>query len=67
MVLKIDDSAVTKLGMIKHPVQRPKDAAYQPSIQRAMVIGDSIWTVSTDGVQVNDMTTLAEQAYIPLH
>ena len=66
VVLKIDDSAVTKLGMIKHPVQRPKDGAYQPSIQRAMVIGDSIWTVSTDGVQVNDATTLAEQAYIPL-
>lgn len=66
VVLKIDDSAVTKLGMIKHPVQRPKDGAYQPSIQRAMVIGDSIWTVSTDGVQVNDATTLAEQTYIPL-
>ena len=67
VVLKIDDTAVTKLGMIKHPVQRQKDATYQPSIQRAMVIGDSIWTVSTDGVQVNDATTLAEQAYIPLH
>jgi uncharacterized secreted protein with C-terminal beta-propeller domain len=67
MVLKIDDSAVTKLGMIEHPVQKQKDNSYQPSIQRAMVIGDSIWTISTDGVQVNDATSLAQQAYIPLH
>ncbi|WP_219467441.1 beta-propeller domain-containing protein [Nonomuraea rhizosphaerae] len=66
MVLKIDDSSVTKVGMIKHPVKQQKDMSYQPSIQRAMVIGDSIWTVSTDGVQVNDATSLEEQAFIQL-
>ncbi|MEV4110800.1 beta-propeller domain-containing protein [Nonomuraea sp. NPDC049695] len=59
LVLKIDDSGVSKLGMIKHP-------ANEAGIDRAMVIGDSIWTVSYDGVQVNDAATLAQQAWIPL-
>ncbi|MEU0567769.1 beta-propeller domain-containing protein [Nonomuraea sp. NPDC005983] len=67
VVLKIDDSAVTKVGLIQHPVQKQQGQTYQPGIQRSMVIGDAIWTVSYDGVQVNDATTLAKQAWIPLH
>lgn len=67
MVLKIDDSGVSKLGMIKHPTQKqPGDYAYQPGIQRSILIGDSIWTLSQEGVQVNDAATLASQAWIPL-
>ncbi|MFI6918388.1 beta-propeller domain-containing protein [Nonomuraea spiralis] len=66
VVLKIDDSAVTKLGMIKHPTHQDKDYAYQPGITRSMVIGDAVWTLSWDGLQVNDATTLARQAWIPL-
>ncbi|MFI6733583.1 beta-propeller domain-containing protein [Nonomuraea sp. NPDC050451] len=62
LVLKIDDSGVTKLGMIKHPAKEE----YQAGIDRALVIGDSIWTLSYDGIQVNDAATLAEQAWIPL-
>jgi hypothetical protein len=30
-----------------------------------MVIGDSIWTLSTAGVKVSAMSTLADQAWIP--
>jgi uncharacterized secreted protein with C-terminal beta-propeller domain len=67
LVLKIDDAGVSKLGMIKHPVQEQQgDYPYQPGIQRSMVIGTSIWTLSQEGVQVNDATTLAAQAWIPL-
>jgi uncharacterized secreted protein with C-terminal beta-propeller domain len=67
LVLKIDDSGVSKLGMIKHPVQHEQEqGAYQPGIQRSMVIGDSLWTLSYEGLQVNDASTLAEQAWIPL-
>ncbi|MEU8247017.1 beta-propeller domain-containing protein [Nonomuraea sp. NPDC048916] len=65
MVLQIDDSSVTRRGLIEHPRQRAD--GYQPGIQRSMVIGDSIWTVSHGGVQVNDTTSLARQAWIPLH
>ncbi|NUP77017.1 MAG: hypothetical protein HOV96_05615 [Nonomuraea sp.] len=66
VVLKIDDSAVTRLGMIKHPSHQEQDYAYQPGIQRSMIIGDSVWTLSYDGLQVNDAATLDKQAWIPL-
>ncbi|MBF8188450.1 beta-propeller domain-containing protein, partial [Nonomuraea sp. K274] len=65
IVLRIDDSGVSKLGMITHPSQDLREHTYQPGIQRSMVIGEEIWTVSYAGVQVNDATTLAERAWIP--
>jgi uncharacterized secreted protein with C-terminal beta-propeller domain len=64
MVLKISDSEVSKAGMIEHPADR--DSAYPPGIQRSMIIGDSIWTFSYAGAQVNDAATLDRQAWIPL-
>jgi len=64
VVLKITDSKVSRVGMIKHPA--PKGENHQPGIQRSMIIGDSIWTFSYQGAQVNDATTLARQAWIPL-
>ncbi|MFI6596478.1 beta-propeller domain-containing protein [Nonomuraea sp. NPDC050536] len=67
VALKIDDSGISKLGMITHPVHKQDGYSYQPGIQRSMVIGDSVWTVSYDGVQVNDINNLATQAWIPLH
>ncbi|MFI6293301.1 beta-propeller domain-containing protein [Nonomuraea sp. NPDC050790] len=66
MVMKVDQNGVTKVGMVKHPKQTQKDFSYQPGIQRAMVIGDELWTVSYEGVQVNDATSLAEKAWIPV-
>lgn len=65
LALRIDASAVTRLGMITHPETRQGDTAYRPGIQRTLVIGDGLWTLSDAGVQVNDATSLAEQAWIP--
>lgn len=67
LVLQIGDAEVKELGMIKHPKQRQEGGySYEPGIQRSIVIGDSLWTVSYEGVQVNDLATLASQAWIPL-
>ncbi|MFC5815634.1 beta-propeller domain-containing protein [Nonomuraea harbinensis] len=65
-VLKITDSEVTRTGTIQHPSRTEQGLAYQPGIQRSMVIGDAIWTFSYEGAQVNDLATLAKQAWIPL-
>ncbi|WP_043623616.1 beta-propeller domain-containing protein [Nonomuraea candida] len=65
LVLKIDDSGVKEVGMVRHPTQRG-DYPYQPGIQRSLIIGESLWTLSYEGVQVNDATTLTSQAWIPL-
>ncbi|MFE3447634.1 beta-propeller domain-containing protein [Nonomuraea sp. NPDC059194] len=66
MVLKITDSGVSEAGTIKHPRVKERDYTYEPNIQRSVVIGDSLWTVSPSGIKVNDLNTLDEQAWIPL-
>ncbi|WP_157252458.1 beta-propeller domain-containing protein [Nonomuraea typhae] len=66
MVMKVDQNGVTQVGMVKHPKQQQKDYAYQPGIQRSMVIGDELWTFSYEGVQVNDMASLDSKSWIPL-
>ncbi|MFI6792877.1 beta-propeller domain-containing protein [Nonomuraea sp. NPDC050383] len=65
VVLRITDSAITRVGMIEHPRKRQSDIVYQPGIQRSMVIGDAIWTLSDTGVQVNDAASLARRSWIP--
>jgi hypothetical protein len=64
VVLRITDTEVSRVGMIEHPADRA--GAYPPGIQRSMMIGDSIWTFSYAGAQVNDAATLDKQAWIPL-
>jgi uncharacterized secreted protein with C-terminal beta-propeller domain len=69
LVLKIDESAVTKVGTIVHPRPKPagnaRFAPYDPGIRRSIVIGDSLWTVSDLGLKVNALNGLADQAWIP--
>ncbi len=36
------------------------------SIQRALVIGTRLWTLSDSGVQANDLTTLAPGPFLPV-
>ncbi|MEV0581641.1 beta-propeller domain-containing protein [Nonomuraea sp. NPDC050310] len=66
LVLSVTDSAVTKLGMISHPKVEQKDYTYEPGIQRSLVIGDSLWTLSEVGFKINDLATLTEQAFVKL-
>ncbi|MFD0886352.1 beta-propeller domain-containing protein [Streptosporangium algeriense] len=69
LVLKIDDSAVTRAGTLVHPKPKPvkKDEPilFDPNVRRAVVIGDGLWTFSEQGVKVNAMDGLAEQSWIP--
>ncbi|WP_433212761.1 beta-propeller domain-containing protein [Dactylosporangium sp. CS-047395] len=59
LVLTIHDNQVTKAGSIVHPGQ-------YSYITRSLVIGGTLWTVSNHGLQANDLTTLAQQAWIQL-
>ncbi|MEO3782891.1 beta-propeller domain-containing protein [Actinocorallia sp. B10E7] len=57
LVLTVKDDAITREGSVKHPGQG--------HIRRSLVIGDTLWTVSSEGVKVNDAATLAQRAWIP--
>jgi uncharacterized secreted protein with C-terminal beta-propeller domain len=65
LVLKVSETGLATLGLISHPAGQRTAPDYQGGIQRSMVIGDSIWTLSTAGVKVSAMSTLADLAWIP--
>lgn len=57
LVLKLRDGAFTEAGTIAHP--------NNGQMRRSLVIGDALWTVSTRGVMVSDLNTLAQRAWVP--
>ncbi|MER7006597.1 beta-propeller domain-containing protein [Dactylosporangium sp. NPDC000555] len=59
LVLTVADRSLTQAGAVTHPIR-------QSAIQRSLVIGGTLWTLSDQGLQANDLATLAEQAWITL-
>jgi uncharacterized secreted protein with C-terminal beta-propeller domain len=57
LVLAVHGATIDEAGMI---ATSPNDYP-----QRALVIGDTLWTVSMQGLQANDLTTLARTAWLP--
>ena len=61
LVLHVSDSAITQQGTVGQPHND------QPiGINRAMIIGSDLWTMSPAGLQVNNARTLADQGWIAL-
>jgi beta propeller domain-containing protein len=63
LALRIEDTAITELGTITHPVEPSWD--YSTLIRRALVIEDTLWTVSDQGLQASALSTLEQTAWIP--
>jgi hypothetical protein len=61
-VLRISDSGITETGYITQPATGY--AGYTP-IERALIIGRTLWTISTAGAMASDLTTLHQQTWIP--
>lgn len=77
LVLRIDDSAISELGFITQPAAQGSgigdgyggnssgyDYGYAP-IERSLVIGSELWTVSAAGVMASDLSSLHQVAWIP--
>ena len=62
--LRVEAGAISEVGRVRHPSQSA-DHWYLPGIQRALVIGDRLYTVSAAGVRQSDLGTLAEEAWVP--
>jgi hypothetical protein len=58
LVLTVGDKTVTQAGTITHPIR-------SAGVQRSLIIGGTLWTVSGAGLQANDASTLAQQAWLP--
>ncbi|MDP9093058.1 MAG: beta-propeller domain-containing protein [Actinomycetota bacterium] len=64
LVLRVQASGLAVLGLIGHPGNSQNYQPY-PGIERTMVIGDSIWTLSPAGLLASELMTLQDRAWIP--
>jgi hypothetical protein len=64
LVLRVEAAGFTELDLVTHPVSGRWDGGGQ--IRRALVVADTLWTLSDLGLQANALSTLEEIAWIPL-
>jgi hypothetical protein len=66
LVLRIDDSRITERGFITQPDTAGSTGytGYSP-IERSLIIGQTLWTISTAGAMASDLATLRAQAWVP--
>ena len=58
LVLSVSANDIRKIGTIRPPVGAL-------TTQRSILIGNTLWTITTAGAQANDATTLAKTAWLP--
>jgi len=66
LVLRIGDSGITETGFITQP-DTATMTGYPgyPPIERSLIIGQTLWTISAAGAMATDLTTLRQQGWIP--
>jgi hypothetical protein len=64
LVLRVSDRSIAEMSFLTHPREQRPDKAYSPGIRRSLVIGQTLWTVSQDGLMATDMNSLIRQTWI---
>jgi hypothetical protein len=66
LVLRVDDSSITDVGFITQP-DTAGTTGYPgySAIERSLIIGQTLWTVSAAGAMASDLTSLRRQAWVP--
>ncbi|HYV79510.1 MAG TPA: beta-propeller domain-containing protein, partial [Streptosporangiaceae bacterium] len=65
LVLRIDDSGITETGLVSQPdTGHASGLAWFPPIERSLIIGQTLWTISNAGAMASDLTTLRQLAWI---
>jgi hypothetical protein len=64
-VLRIGDSGITETGFITQPdtANTTGYPGYSP-IERSLIIGQTLWTISAAGAMASDLTTLRQQGWV---
>ncbi|WP_242901366.1 beta-propeller domain-containing protein [Actinomadura terrae] len=60
LALKVTGSGISKVGTVRHG-----DGSGADSVQRSLVVGDTLWTFSDAGARATDAATLADRAWLP--
>ena len=65
LVLRVEDSAISEAGFITQPgTAGTSGYPGYPPIERSLIIGQTLWTISTDGALANDLNTLRAQGWV---
>jgi hypothetical protein len=54
VALRVTDAGLTPVGTIRQDVQR------------SLVVGDTLWTLSGDGMRASGLSTMDQLAWVPL-
>jgi hypothetical protein len=67
LALRVTDTGLERIAMIQQPVNNHPRAGQErfPSIKRTLVIGDLLWTVSDEGLQASNLSTLDRVSWLP--
>src|SRR6266568_4483330 len=65
LVLRIDDSGITETGFITQPdtANTTGYPGFSP-IERSLIIGQTLWTISAAGAMATDLTTFRQQGWV---
>jgi uncharacterized secreted protein with C-terminal beta-propeller domain len=64
VVLRVSRATVSIAGTIRNPAISSA-SSYDTGIERTLVIGDQIWTMSSSGLQASDLHSLQRAAWVP--
>jgi uncharacterized secreted protein with C-terminal beta-propeller domain len=65
MALRVTDSGVEQVGMLRQPPNDGYQRGWTPGIRRSLVIGDTLWTMSEYGLQASNLSTLDQTGWVP--
>ncbi|MEO3808889.1 beta-propeller domain-containing protein [Sphaerisporangium sp. B11E5] len=66
VVLKVGEDSLTEQGVITHPVPKQDERnPLDPRVRRGLMIGETLWTLSDNGLKASDAATLDEQGWVP--
>jgi Beta propeller domain len=66
LVLELNGTSITETGFISQPAWGNAGPGYgYPPVERSLVIGQALWTLSDAGLMASSLTTLKQQAWIP--
>lgn len=59
-----DDGSITEQGRVAHHAHAEPNGAW-PAIQRSIVVGDALYTISEAGLLRSDLGSLADEGWVP--
>jgi uncharacterized secreted protein with C-terminal beta-propeller domain len=56
---------LSEVGRVQQPAQQQNNPATRPPIERSIVIGTTLFTLSQKGLLASDLNTLADRTWVP--